>query len=400
MITYEQALKTILKHTAVLGQEKIPIEESAGRILKEDIYSKIDMPPFDKSAMDGYAVNSADVKKIPVKLKCAGLIQAGENFEKKLQRGQCVKIMTGAPMPAQADSVVMVENTLCRGGYVEILSGVKKRENVCSRGEDVKRGQKVIEKNMMIYPAHTAILAGCGRSFVKVAAKPKVAVLNTGGEIVPPGEKLGKNKIYNSNGPMLMSLLKSDNIQTQSLGIAKDDISELKTVVKKGLDADMLLISGGVSMGDYDLIPGVLKSLGIKKVFHKVNIKPGKPLLFAVRNKTLIFGIPGNPVSNFLAYQIFIRLALAKLSGGKPGPAPFEEGILKTALAHNPGRKHFVLVKISKKKSGYYLTPVESHGSADILALSKADGFMIVDTDTPVVNAGAEMRFLTWKIKK
>lgn len=400
MITYEQALKLILENSRELPARMIPAEEAAGRVIKEDVYSKIDMPPFDKSAMDGYAVNFLDVRTVPVKLKCAGVLQAGELFTKKIRRGECVKIMTGAPLPANTDSVVMVENTRASGGCVNLLAAVKKGENVCFRAEDIKQGEKVLAKGRTICVSDIAVLAACGRRFVKAVAMPQAAILNTGGEIVPLGNRRGKNKIYNSNGPLLSCLLKADNIEPRCLGIAKDRVSELKKKVIQGLNADVLLISGGVSMGDFDLVPAALESLGAKKIFHKVNIKPGKPLLFAVKDKTLIFGIPGNPVSNFLAYQIFIRPALAKMSGEKPRIAPFEKGILTAALAHNPGRKRFVLVKISKKNSGYYLTPVETHGSADILALSKADGFMIVDAHTPRVKAGAVMEFLTWKIKK
>ncbi|MFH0771995.1 MAG: molybdopterin molybdotransferase MoeA [Candidatus Omnitrophota bacterium] len=300
MIEFEEALNIVLKNTDTLPAEQAPVDESTGRIAREDTYSNIEMPPFDKSAVDGYAVNSLDVKRVPARLRRVGLIQAGESFDRRLARGECVKIMTGTPMPKGTDSVVMVEDSRQQGEYVELSRSAEKRENVCFKGEDLQKRQKVLKKGTNISSSHVGILAAIGTPFVRVSCKPRVAILNTGGEIVPLGKKLGKNKIYNSNGPMLSALLKADGIEPCFLGIAKDNVRDLKKEIRRGLDADILLISGGVSMGDYDLIPSVLEGMGIKKIFHKVNIKPGKPLFFGRRQKgTLVFGIPGNPVSNF-----------------------------------------------------------------------------------------------------
>lgn len=405
MIEFEEALDIILRNTPVLPTEKVPIEESVGRILKEDVYSDIEMPPFDKSAVDGYAVNTLDLKEVPVRLRCLGLIQAGESFGRKLARGECVKIMTGAPMPQGADSVVMVEDSRQEDDRVELFRGVEKGENVCFKGEDIKKRQKVLNKGIKISPSHIAILATLGIPSVKTVGMPEVSILNTGGEIVPLGKKLDRNKIYNSNGPMLSALLRADGIEPLFLGIAKDEVENLEKKIREGLNADLLLISGGVSMGDYDFIPRVLEGMGIKKIFHKVNIKPGKPLFFGRhtvskkkrRGKTLVFGIPGNPISNFLAYLIFVRPALKKMMGC-PSPKPeFKEGILETKFHSKAGRKHFVLVKISKRKSCYYLTPLVSHGSADVLALSKTDGFMVVGPYTSDIKKGSNIEFITWK---
>jgi molybdopterin molybdotransferase len=387
-----------LKNTGALPAEQAPVDESMGRILQEDIHSKIEMPPFDKSAVDGYAVNASDVKKVPARLRWAGLIQAGESFGRRLARGECVKIMTGAPIPEGADSVIMVEDSRQQGECAELFKPSKKGENVCFKGEDLKKGQNVLKKGIKVFSSHVAILATVGRPVVRVAGKPRVAVLNTGGEIVPLGKKLGRNKIYNSNGPMLSALLKADGIEPRFLGIAKDNVRDLKKEIRKGLSADILLISGGVSMGDYDLIPDVLRKLGVKKIFHKVNIKPGKPLFFGRRQKgALVFGIPGNPVSNFLAYLIFVRPALNKMMGCRSCKPAFKEGIIETGFYSRAGRKHFVLVKVSKRGNRYYLTPVTSHGSADVLALSKADGFMAVGQHTGVIKKGSKAGFITWK---
>lgn len=397
MIKFEEALKRILENTLTLPARKISVQEAVGMILQEDIRSGIEMPPFDKSAMDGYAVNSLDAKECPVRLKCLGLIQAGDVFTKRLKRGECVKIMTGAPLPKGADSVIMVEDAREDAGFVEVLKPVKKGENVCFCGEDIKRGDRVLEKGKKISPSEVGILATVGRCFVKVIPKPKVATLNTGGEIVPLGSKLARFKIYNTNGPMLEALLKHDGIEPRVLGIAKDNVQQLSRAIRKGLSDDILLISGGVSMGDYDLIPEVLKNAGVKQIFHKVNIKPGKPLFFGVKNKTVIFGIPGNPVSNFLSYLIFVRPAIRKMMGYKYCQPPFKEGIVRKEFQTKAGRRHFVLVKILKERGHLYLFPVESHGSADTLSLSKADGFMMVDERAPIVQSGSKIKFITWK---
>jgi molybdopterin molybdotransferase len=397
MIRYEKALNLILNNTKELPAEKLVIESSVGRILKEDVYSDIEMPPFNKSAMDGYAVKAIDIKRVPVQLRCIGFIEAGQVFKKKVRRGECVKIMTGASLPDDTDSVVMIEDTRQSGEWVEISRDVRKWGNVCVRGEDIKKGQKLLAKGRLIRHQDIAILATVGRRYVRVAGKPKVAVLNTGGEIVSAGHKLSGKKIYNSNGPQLLALLKLDGINPCFLGIAKDRPRELKSLVDKGLKADCLLISGGVSVGDYDLVPGILYSLGVKKVFHNVKTKPGKPLLFGKRRNTIVFGIPGNPVSNFLAYYIFIHPALLKMMGNRQCGPCFEEGILEEDFRQRPGRKHFVAAKITKRDYRYYIKPVESHGSADTLALSKADGFMVAEADVRTAKAHSRVKFITWK---
>lgn len=397
MISFERALKEILHNTDARPAEKTLIENSLGRILKEDIYSEIQMPPFDKAAMDGYALHAQDTRGATVRLKCIGLIQAGESFKKEIRRGECVKIMTGAPLPQNTDAVIMVENTRVSAQNVEILSSVEKGENVCFQGEDIKPGQRVIEKGREISPSDVAIFATVGKKFVKVTGKPRVAILNTGGEIVPVGAKLGKNKIYNSNGPLLTALLKSDGIEPHLSGTVRDNFKELKEAVKKVLNMDMLLVSGGVSMGDYDLVPEVLISLGVKRIFHKVNIKPGKPLFFGIKENTVVFGIPGNPVSNFLTYLVFIRPALYRMAGYKYCGPVFKEGIVEKEFYSKSGRKHFVLAKITKKDNCYYLEPVASHGSADTLALAKAGGFMAMDENLSVIKKNSKIRFITWK---
>ncbi|MCG2712320.1 MAG: molybdopterin molybdotransferase MoeA [Candidatus Omnitrophica bacterium] len=398
MISWEKALQLIFLNIKPLPAVKVDITRAVGMILAEDVYSKIQMPPFNKSAMDGYAVKFTDLVKTPVKLKCAGIIQAGCSFEKKIKPGQCVKIMTGAPVPSDVDCVVMIEDTRqLKSGYVEILKGGKQGENICVRGEDIRAGQKVLSRGTLLFASHVSLLASVGRCFVKVIRKPRVAVLNTGSEIIPAGGKLGKNKLYNSNGPQLQALLNIDNIESCFLGIAKDEPKAMKAAVKKGIRYDMLLISGGVSMGDYDLVPEILEKSGVKKIFHKVKIKPGKPVFFGTKNNTAVFGVPGNPVSNFTAYHLLIRPAIHKMLGYTDCNPKLYEGIVTRQINKKTGRKHFIPITISSKAGRYYMTPLSGHGSADIFTLSKSDGFMIVEEDVKNVATNSIKSFITWK---
>ncbi len=397
MLNYKEALKIVLNNTRRLTSERVCVEEATGYLLAEDVYSKIDMPPFNKSAMDGYAVIARDTQDAPVKLKCIGLIQAGENFKKKIFQGECVKIMTGAPLPEGADSVVMIEDIMGSGKYVEIKSPVSKWQNVCFKGEDIREGEKVLKKDRIISGSCIALLATVGRRLVKVTKGPMVTILNTGGEIMPLGRKLSRGQIYNSNGPQLVALLKSDRIDPRYLGIAEDKPKELMQAIRKGLKSDIFLISGGVSMGDYDLVPSVLKRAGVKEIFHKVNIKPGKPLFFGKKAKTLIFGIPGNPISNFLTYQLFIRPTVYKMSGYSFYRPSFKKGILENSFRHKTGRTHFVLAYAQKKGRNWYVNPVSCHGSADVLALSKANAFIVVGKNIGYLRVKSKVGILLWK---
>ncbi len=392
MISFEEAVAAVLKNTSVLPPATIRLEDAVGRVLLEDVRSGIEMPPFDKSAVDGYAVRAAGLAK-GRELRCAGIVQAGEDFAGPVGPGECVKIMTGAPVPAGADAVVMVEYTSEQDGLVKFEDGIKKGANIALRGEDIKKGQKVLARGTVIAVSHIAALVAVGRSHVKAGALPAVALINTGGEIVPPGAKLGRNRIYNSNGPMLSALLKTDGIIAAPV-IVRDDAQKLKAAIAKALKADVVLISGGVSMGDYDLVPAVLKSLGVKAVFHKVRVRPGKPMFFGVKGRTLVFGIPGNPVANFMAYLAYIRPAIRKM-GARADCAPqFLAGTCAAAFEPRTPRRALVLSTV-RAKTGYSLAEVPSNGSADILALAAADGFTMIKEGGSVKKNG-KAGFISW----
>lgn len=397
MISYEKAREFILNNVGKLSGEEVKLEETIGRVLSENIFSPLAMPPFAKSAMDGYAVRAEDARKHQGVLHNIGVIQAGDTFGKKLKTGECVKIMTGAALPKGADAVVMIEDTNAHNEKITIKCFVKKGENVCQRGEDIRRGALLLRNGRFLSAAETALLATIGKDLVKVIRRPTVAIINTGGEIVSPGKKLNRNKIYNANGPMMVGLLRNYGIEPLFLGIVKDEPEQLAQVIQQGLGSDVLLISGGVSMGDYDFIPQVLKKLKVKGVFHKVRLKPGKPFFFGRKGKCNVFGLPGNPVSNFLAYFLFVSPTLNKMQGiDFPGPE-FKFGLLQQNFQHKKGRAHFVLAKIKKRDVDYKLDIVPSHGSADVSSLTKADGFFVAAEDQEIIKKHGKVRFFQWR---
>jgi molybdopterin molybdotransferase len=393
MITFEEAISTVLKNAKPLPAAAVRIEDAVGRVLLEDIRSGIEMPPFDKSAVDGYAVKNAEAEK-GQPLRNVGLIQAGDIFKGKVGPGQCVKIMTGAPLPPGADSVIMVENSSEADGFVKFLKPAGKGVNICVRGEDMKKGEKVLASGAVVGISHIAVLAAVGRSHIKAGALPKVSLINTGGELVPPGEKLGLSRIYNSNGPMLSAMLKTDGI-TAEAEIVRDRARSLKAAFSKGLRADIMLVSGGVSMGDFDLVPGVLKSLGVKCLFHKVRVRPGKPMFFGVKGRKLVFGIPGNPLANFMAYLAYIRPAIRRMSGRKDYAPEFETGVCSGKFEPKTPRRALVLSAV-RADTAYSLAEVSNNGSADILALAAANGFTMVK-EGGALKKGEKAKFLTWQ---
>lgn len=397
MISYEKARKLVLNNVHVLSAEEVMIEDAIGRVLAENIFSPIEMPPFAKSAMDGYAVRAEDVQKPPVVLCTIGVIQAGDTFEQKPRAGECVKIMTGAALPYGTDAVVMIEDTDARNEMITIKCSVKKGENVCQKGEDIRKGALLSRKGQLLSAAEITLLATVGKHKVKVRKRPRIAILNTGGEIVSPGEKLCLNKIYNANGPMMVSLLRGQGIEPEFLGIVEDEPKQLYKVVAQGLPGEIFLISGGVSMGDYDLIPQVLKKLKVKGIFHNVRMKPGKPFFFGRKGNCRVFGLPGNPVSNFLAYFLFVAPVLYKMQGKNREFPNFSKGILQQKFRHKKGRKHFVLIKIKKKNGKYLLHIVPNHGSADVGSLAQADGFFVAGAKQEFIEKGETVRFFQWR---
>lgn len=394
MITFEEAIKSVLAKARPLPPEPVRIEEAVGRVLAEDVRSGVEMPPFDKSAVDGWALRAADLARGRELRRRPGLIQAGEGFTGALKAGECVKIMTGAPAPAGADAVMMVEFSSEKGGAVNFSRGIKRGENIASRGEDIKKGQVVLRRGAVIGPQHIGVLAAAGRARLLCGALPSVALVNTGGEIVPPGARRPKFGIYNSNGPMLSALLRRDGV-IAAPEIVRDEPRKLRAALARALKSDIVIISGGVSMGDYDLVPGMLKSLGVKKVFHNVRVRPGKPMFFGVKGRRLVFGVPGNPLANFLAYLAYIGPAIRKMAGRPDHGPDFLDGTCSVKFDPRTPRRAMMLSRL-ESRAGHELSPVDHSGSADILALAGARAFAAVP-EGGSVKKGGRTKFLTWR---
>jgi molybdopterin molybdotransferase len=424
MLELEEATLKILGKVRRQKAKTVALEKALGLVLAEDIVAPFDMPPFDKSAMDGYAVSSADISSVPVRLRCIGEAPAGSYSKFAIKKGECVKIMTGSPIPEGADSVVMVEVTrevtsrqspitnyqLPITNYqspvtkkveeimsqVEVAKRVEKGENVCFRGEEIKKGALVLRKGTLIRAVEISVAASLGKAKIKVYEMPKIAVLATGSEIVEPGRRVSYGKIYNSNAHLIRSLLSSMGLEGKYLGIARDDEKHLTSRIKEGLKYEVLIVSGGVSEGDYDLVPRILKKCQVREMFHKVAIKPGKPFLFGVKGRTLVFGVPGNPVSTYLDFLVLIRPALNKMMG-KDASSNICKGILMSDFHRRKGRKRFVPVSTKMRGNIREVFPITTyHGSADMIALTNADSFMIMERELSSLKKGSEVDILVF----
>lgn len=302
MITVEEALNKILSLIQPLGLEKVNLLGGSGRVIGEDVVANRDIPPFDNSGMDGYAVRSEDIQNTssdsPVRLEVIGDLPAGFFPTKTVGRGQAIRIMTGAPIPEGADSVVPVEETKGKDRFVSVLKAVSPGECIRKKGEDVKKGDRVISKGDIIRPSEVGMLASVGRSVISVYQKPMVAILCTGEELVDVDDDLNEVKIVSSNSYALAAQVKDCGAIPVQLGIAKDRKEEIKEKLLQGFRADIIISSAGVSVGDYDFVKEVLNDLGMEMIFWKVAMKPGKPVVFGTLRGKLVFGLPGNPVSS------------------------------------------------------------------------------------------------------
>jgi len=391
MIEFEKALELIIENCRTMPEIELPIHECLGYICAEDLYAKLDMPPFDKSSMDGFAFKWAEERNEYIN---DGIIPAGKPSDEPLEEGHCIAIMTGAPLPFGADTVIPVEITEKEGENIIFTHPAKKCANVSYKAEDITKDSLILTKGSMIRTQDIALIVASGYSKVKVYSLPEIAILNTGSEIIEPGLPLDYGQIYNSNGTMLSVMAQNIGINAEYLGIAADDEKSLTTMLSIGLKNDILLISGGVSMGELDLVPKVLLSLGVKQIFHKVRIKPGKPVFFGKTDKCLVFGLPGNPLSNFVGFELFVKTAVRKMTGSEIVFPDFREVIISSQFKHRADRKNFYPATCNNDDGKIIVTPVISHGSADISSLSKANCFMIADLDKPVYTPGDKITFL------
>lgn len=402
MLKVRDALKTILNSVKPLDAEVVRLTESLDRVLAQDIRAGSDIPGFDNSAMDGYAVKSIDLKGAsknnPRVLEVIADLKAGDMPKKILKNHQAIRIMTGAVMPKGADSVVMVEDTQ-RGkkNKVKIFKEARIGENIRRAGEDVKKGELVISYGTLLKSAHIGLLASLGIAKVKVTRKPKVAILATGDELVDVRRKLKPGKIRSSNTYALYAqIIKSGGIP-KNLGIARDRPLDLEKKIRLGLDCDFILTSGGVSVGDYDLVKVILAKLGTHIKFWKIAMRPGKPLVFGTLKDKLVFGLPGNPVSSMLSFEIFVRPAILKMlgqkydHGRKEVEAQAEEEIIK-----KPGFRYFLRANTRWHQGRYLARTTGPQGSGILKSMVLADSLIILPEDKEFVKKGEKItvRFL------
>lgn len=379
MISVEEALRILLAHLPAPGEETVDFRSSLGRVLAEDLLATSDIPPFDRCAMDGYAVRADDTRPAPAELAVAGESRAGGGMPGSLAPGRAVSIMTGAPVPPGADAVVVVEQcrTAADKSRVAILEPVSRGDNIAPRGCEARAGEPVLRKGHRVGPAEIAVMATFGHARVGVYRKPTVAILATGDELVEVDRQPRPDQIRNSNAYCLAAQLELLGFPSDYLGIARDTREDLHRKMAAGLERDVLIITGGVSMGEYDLVRDVFRDLDLEILFSKVAIKPGKPTVFARKGDRLIFGLPGNPISALVTFECFVRPVLGRLCGMMSPELPRMKGELLRDVKQVPGRTAFLPAWVSWREEGWAVDPLPWKSSADIVGFTGANAAYI-----------------------
>jgi molybdopterin molybdotransferase len=391
LLTLDEALRLVLDRVRPLGAERVPLSEAAGRFPAEPAVAAVDLPPFDSSAMDGFAVRSADT---PGRLPVTFRIAAGRPAPHALAPGSAMAIATGGVIPAGVDAVVPIEYVVEHDNEVEISGAVEPGRFVRPRGGDVHMGEVVVERGSRLGAGQLGALAAAGVAEVTCVRRPRAAYLTTGTELRPPGAELEPGQIYEANGVILAAQLASAGAEVERLAPVADEEAAHRDALARGLEADVLVTSGGVSVGPHDLVRTVGAELGVEEVFWRVAVKPGKPLWFGVRDGTLVFGLPGNPVSALVGFELFVRPAVLGLQGAaEPGPL-FEAGTLARAVARNDARDELVRARSSLREGDVVLEPVAGQESHMIVRAAEADALALVPRGEGELAAGERVRYL------
>jgi molybdopterin molybdotransferase len=404
LIDLEEARKIILDSIKPLEVITVPLEDSLGLVLAEDIYSDIDIPPFTNSAMDGFAVRASDTrgasKDKPVSLEVKEDLPAGYVASAKVTPGSAIKIMTGAPLPLGADAVIRVEDTSSEQGRVLVFREVREGANVREAGEDVKKGELVIGAGSRIGTAEFGMLASLGRSKVIVRRQPRVGIIATGDELIGLDEEIRPGKIRDSNSFSLIALVQECKGIPVPLGIVRDERERLIEVIRGNLSkVDLFITSGGVSVGDYDIVKDVLVELG-EMSFWKVAMKPGKPLAFGFIKDKPLFGLPGNPVAVMVSFEQFVRPSILKMMGKSQLFRPEIEATLVEDIKKKPGRLHLVRVHVFQKNGSFYVKSTGPQGSGILKSMVLANGLALIPRETTVVKAGEKVRVQMLKMEE
>jgi len=392
-ISFEEARRLILDTTSPLNSERVQLLDSVGRALAEDFYAPWDLPRYDNSAMDGFAVRAADAAA-QTELHISGYIPAGTANLQPLVPGCAIKIMTGAPIPPGCDVVVPVEETEVKDGRVRLLSSFQFREHIRCRGEDISEGTMVLPAGTLLRPPEINLLASFGQSLVTVFRRPKVAILSTGDELVELGMPFQEGRIINSNAFSLAAAVRDAGGEPLLLGIARDTLESLREKLNQGLDADVLITSAGVSAGDCDLVREVLQELGVEEKFWKIAIKPGRPTAFAIKGKTLVFSLPGNPVSTLVTFEIFVHPALRKMQGITPAIRPFTKVALAEPVRKRSERAQFQRVRVQAQGGRLVASSSGDQNTGILSTMVRANGIAVLPADRDRFEIGDEVDVL------
>ncbi len=380
MIPISQAIAKIKQAVYLLEFENVDLSSVCGRILAEDIFADTDLPPFNRSQMDGFAVKSDDVKNVPVRLKIIGESVAGKRFKGELHSGESVRIMTGAALPLGADSMQRVEMTKSDGEFVEVFEPTKIGQFIVNRGSEIIKGEKVFETGEVITKNMLASFAAFGYAKVKVSKRPTISILATGSEIIPVNETPKQDEIRDSNSIMLQTFA-SKYAQIENVKLIKDDLKSIKSEILN-LKSEIIILTGGVSMGDYDFTKPALRELGAEIFFERVALRPGKPTVFAKLGNTFIFGLPGNPVSVAVTFNLFVRTALLLMQNALQSELKSGFAVLTKSIKGASERDSYLPAKTSTNKKGQLLVePLHWSGSSDFVSFSRANALIFVGKD-------------------
>jgi molybdopterin molybdotransferase len=389
LLAIDRALEIVLEQAAPLEAEAVPVADADGRYLAESVTAAIDLPPFTNSAMDGYALRAADT---PGALQVIGESAAGLPFPGSVTAGQAVTISTGAVLPDGADAVIPIE-LVQRGGDPSAITvpAVELDANVRRRGGDVAAGSEVLPAGTRLGPAQLGAAISAGRALLSCGRRPRVAILTTGDELRPAGTPLAPGQIYDSNGPMLAAALKRAGAEVTTVPAAADTPEATRAAFAAALEHDMVISTGGVSVGPHDLVRGVGAELGVRELFWRIKMRPGKPLSFGTRGATLVFGVPGNPVSVLVCFELFVAPALAALQGARHPRPSFDRGTLAVPIRQNPERDD--LIRVVRSESGE-LTPVSGQQSHQLATSARSDGLARIPAGTGELAAGSDVTYL------
>lgn len=397
-ITSTEALSIVLREARPLAPRRLPLSRALGRVLAQDIRAGGDDPPWDNSAMDGYGVRHRDLKgareDAPVKLKLAGTLMAGRTSARVLRPGEALGIMTGAPVPRGVTAVIPVERAREEGGAVLAFTEVAPGENIRRRGENVRAGEKVLVRGRRLGPPEIGMLAIVGRGRVKVIPAPRVAVLATGDELVGVDRKPPRGKIRDANSHSLAAAVRAGGAEPVLLGIARDRPGHLAARMRRGLEADALIVSGGISVGKADYVRSVGEKLGIRFRFGRILQRPGQPFTFGTHRRRPVFCVPGNVVSTLVVFEIYIRPALLKMAGISGAGRPEVPAVMDEPVRVKPGKRHFLRVELTRRGGRYHAALAGSQGAGILKSLVRADGLLVVPEHVGRIGKGE-----TWPVR-